>query len=135
MQFLIETDVLTEYLVAAKGKETILRKALASGVCYTTMYNALELFRACSTKEESDAVMQMLMVVRVLGFNSRYAQSFADSAREIEKMSGIVLTHREVMILGMAKASKLTIVTKDLYERYKSTQSGPVVRSAEEVPQ
>ena len=134
MQFLIETDVLREYLVAASGEETVLRKALASGVCYTTMYNALELFRSCSGKEESDAVLQMLMVVRVLGFNSRYAQSFAESAREVEKQSGILLTHREAMIIGMAKASKLTILTKDLFDRYNSVGTAPVVQTAEEVP-
>ena len=135
MQFLIETDVLREYLVAAKGEETILRKALVTGVCYTTMYNALELFRAANGKEESDAVIQMLMVVRVLGFNSRYAQSFAETALEIEKQTGIILTHREAMIIGMAKASKLTIVTNDYFERYKLSGIVTVVRSAEEVPQ
>ena len=134
MQFLIETDVLREYLVAAKGAETVLRKALATGVCYTTMYNALELFRAASGKEENDAVMQVLMVVRVLGFNSRYAQSFAEIASEIEKKTGIILSQREAMIIGMARTSKLTIVTKDYFQRYNSVGIAPVVRSAEEVP-
>ena len=134
MQFLIETDILREYLVAAKGEETILRKALSNGVCYTTMYNALELFRAAGGKDENDAVMQMLMVVRVLGFNSRYAQSFAESAQEIENRTGIVLSQRELLIVGMAKASKLTIVTNDLYERYRSVGIVSVVRSSEEVP-
>ncbi len=134
MQFLIETDILREYLVAAKGEETILRKALSNGVCYTTMYNALELFRAAGGKDENDAVMQRLMVVRVLGFNSRYAQSFAESAQEIENRTGIVLSQRELLIVGMAKASKLTIVTNDLYERYRSVGIVSVVRSSEEVP-
>jgi len=135
MQFLIETDILQEYLVAAKGNETVLRKALSQGVCYTTMYNAFELFRACRGKEESDAVLQMLMVVRVLGFNSRYGQSFAETAKEVEKASGVILTHREALIVGMAKASKLTIVTKVFFERYHAAGIAPVARTAEEVPQ
>ncbi len=134
MQFLIETDILKEYLIAPKGAETVLRKALSSGVCYTTMVNALELFRACSTKEETDAVLQMLMVVRVLGFNARFAQSFAGIAHEIEKETGILLSNREAMIIGMANASKLTIVTKEFFERYTSAKAAPVVHSAEEVP-
>ena len=54
MQFLVETDVLTEYLVAPSGEATTLRTALASGVCYTTMINALELFRAATTKKERE---------------------------------------------------------------------------------
>jgi len=134
MQFLIETDVLREYLIAEKGVETLLRKALAKGVCYTTMYNALELFRAAHSKEESDAIMQMLMVVRVLGFNARYAQSFSEAAIEIEKKTGISLTNREAMIIGMAKISKLSILTKDFFRRYKAAEAVPVVCSSEEVP-
>lgn len=134
MQFLIETDVLREYLIAGKGEETLLRNALAKGVCYTTMYNALELFRAAKTKEESDAVMQMLMIVRVLGFNARYAQSFSEVTSEIEKKSGIIPTYREAMMIGMAKISKLSILTKDFFERYNAMQAVPVLCSTREVP-
>jgi len=135
VQFLIETDILKEYLIAATGEETVLRKALAAGVCYTTMVNALELFRACTSKEETDTVLQMLMVVRVLGMNARYGQSFAELSHAVEKETGLILTNREAMIIGMAKASKLTIVTKEFYERYTSVMAVPIVRSAEEVPQ
>lgn len=134
MQFLIETDVLCEYLIAAKGEETVLRKALAMGVCYTTMYNALELFRAAKTKEESDVIMQMLICVRVLGFNSRTAQSFAEMAIEIEEKTGLVLSHRESMMIGMARTSKLTILTKENFERYNAANAVPVAFSAQEVP-
>ncbi|MEP7235018.1 MAG: hypothetical protein ABI778_06960 [Ignavibacteriota bacterium] len=134
MQFLIETDVLKEYLIAPNGEQTLLRKALATGVCYTTMLNALELFRSCKTKAETDAVLQMLMVVRVLGFNARYGQTFAELANEIETGSSITLNHRESMIVGMAKASKLTIVTNEYYQRYITANAAQVVRSVEEVP-
>ena len=134
MQFLIETDVLREYLISEQSGESALRKALASGVCYTTMVNALELFRATSTPEEHDAVMQVLMVVRVLGFNSRYSESFAKISREIETGKGVIITDREAMIIGMAQTSKLTILTKDYFDRYKSFGAAPVERSAQEVP-
>jgi hypothetical protein len=134
MQFLVETDVLREYLISAKPNESVLRKALATGVCYTTMVNALELFRAASTNAEHDGVMQTLMVVRVLGFNSRTAENFAIISHEIETKTGIRISGREAMIVGMAKTSKLTILTKDFYERYKSFQAAPVVQSVEEVP-
>ncbi len=134
MQFLIETDVLKEYLIAAKAEESLLRKALTKGVCYTTMYNALELFRATMTNEESDAVLQMLMIVRVLGFNARYAQNFSEIAAEIEKNTGLSVTHRESMMIGMAKISKLSILTKDFFERYNAMKAVPVLCSMEEVP-
>lgn len=134
MQFLVETDVLGEYLVAGKEEDTLLRKALSKGVCYTTMYNALELFRAAKTKEESDAVMQMLMIVRVLGFNARYAQTFSEATAEIEKKTGLSPTNREAMMIGMAKISKLSILTKDFFERYNAMKAVQVLCSMEEVP-
>src|SRR5438094_438331 len=134
MQFLIETDVLRDFLIAEKGEVTLLRKALAIGTCYTTMLNALELFRAARTSEETDAVMQVLMAVRVLGFNSRYAETFAQLSAEIEKQSGVRLSDREAMIAGMAQASKLVILTKEFFHRYKSFRIVPVRQNAEEVP-
>ncbi len=134
MQFLIETDVLTQYLIAQPAEETLLRKALSQGVCYTTMLNGLELFRKAQTKTENDAIMQVLLVVRVLGFNSRYAESFAMVGQEIEQATGLHLSDRELMIVGMAKASKLSIVTKEFYDRYNTFKSIPVQCSIGEVP-
>jgi hypothetical protein len=134
MQFLVETDVLTEYLVAPAGEMTTLRKALAQGVCYTTMINALELFRAAATKEESDAVMRMLLIVRVLGFNSRYAETFAGMAQEIERKTTLHLSEREILIMGMARVSKLSILTTVFFDRYTGFKAAPVQRSIEEVP-
>jgi predicted nucleic acid-binding protein len=134
MQFLIETDVLRDFLRAKKGEETLLRKALRSGTCYTTMVNALELFRSARTKKESEAILQMLMAVRVLGFSARYAEGFAAEAHEIEQQTGLHLEDREVMIVGMAKASKLIILTKDFFHRYQSFGSVLIKQNLEEVP-
>jgi hypothetical protein len=134
VQFLIETDVLTEYLIAPAGEETLLRTALAKGVCYTTMLNALELFRKAQTKSENDAIMQMLLVVRVLGFNSRYAESFAAAGKEIENKTGLNLSERELMIVGMANVSKLSIITKKYFSRYSEFNVVPVQQSLQEVP-
>ena len=134
MQFLIETDVLREYLIAVPGEETTLRKALALGVCYTTMYNALELFSAAISKLETDTVSQMLLVVRVLGFSARYAQNFAEIAQEVALRTNLQLTERETMVLGMARTSKLTILTKDHFVRYSACGVAPVLISPEAVP-
>ncbi|MDP4229008.1 MAG: hypothetical protein Q8916_01230 [Bacteroidota bacterium] len=125
---------MTDYLLASQKGKTILREALTTGICYTTMFNALELFRAAVTQDERDAVLRLLMVVRVLGFNARFAQSFAETALEIEHATGIIPSHREALTIGMAKASKLTILTKVYFDRYHAMKVVPVIRSSEEVP-
>lgn len=130
-QYLIETDVLREYLVT---KNSLLRTALSTGVCYTTMYNALEIFRLAKNEGEKEVVKNMLSVVRVLGFNYRYAEQFALIIKEIEEQSKTDLTEREALIIGMAKTSKLTILTREYYDRYSSLQGVDVERVAATVP-
>lgn len=114
-QFLIETDVLREYLVS---RNSLLRSALSEGVCYTTMYNALEIFRLAKSEAEREVVKNMLSVVRVLGFNYRYAEQFASIIIDIEEKSKTDITEREALIIGMAKTSKLVILTREHLDRY-----------------
>lgn len=130
MQFLIETDILLEYLHHSGSEPSILRHSMAKGVCYTTMLNAFEVFRIAKTKEEEQVVLNMLTVVRVLGFNARYAQTFAEVARQARTE----LTDRDAIILGMAQASKLVIITDTLYEQYSRAEIVNVMRSPDEVP-
>jgi predicted nucleic acid-binding protein len=132
-QLLIETDILAEYLTAAPGASR-LRQALRQSVCYTTMLNALELFRASANDKQREAILSMLYVVRVLGFNARYAQPFAELAAEIKTLSHIRISDREAMILGMARASKLTILTETHYERYTQFQLVPVINRIPDNP-
>ncbi len=130
-QYLIETDVLREYLVS---HNSLLRSALSEGVCYTTMYNALEIFRLAKNEAEREVVKNMLSVVRVLGFNYRYAEQFAQIIREIEEQSKTDITEREALIIGMAKTSKLTILTREYFDRYSPLQGVDVACEAATVP-
>ncbi|MEI8134610.1 MAG: hypothetical protein WCH46_05960 [bacterium] len=133
MQFLVETDVLCDCLCATEPG-SLLRSALSRGVCYTTMLNALELFREAKTPNEKEAVTNLLMVVRVLGYSARYAETFASFASELEEKLSDRLSEREVMIVGMARASKLILLTEMNFTRYSSLPGVAVIRSLEEVP-
>jgi len=108
--------------------------ALLEVECYKTMYNALEIFRLANSDPEREVVKNMLSVVRVLGFNYRYAEQFALIIREIKDESKTDISEREALIIGMAKTSKLTILTREYYERYKSLHGVDVAREAVTVP-
>lgn len=133
LQYLIETDVLADYLTTAEEEPSLLRQALCQAVCYTTMLNAFELFRAAGNAHQKQAVRTMLHLVRVLGFNARVAEPFADIASEIALEANSThsrsLTHREEIILGMAKTSNLTIVTRLFFERYAASNVVDVINS------
>ncbi|MBS1903699.1 MAG: hypothetical protein JSS75_08360 [Bacteroidetes bacterium] len=129
MQFLIETDILRDYLTHRSESPSVLRRALQAGSCYTTMYNALELFAQAASAPERAAIKSMLMAVRVLGFNARTAEPFA----ELRSMHPDI-SEREMMVLGMARASKLVVLTRTLHDRYAALGAVPVVSMPEEVP-
>lgn len=124
-KFLIETDILAEFLIAGPSIEggravppeepSLLRRALGVSVCYTTMLNVMELFRATASDPERNAIAALLRLVRVLGFHARYARPFAEYARTFDDLA----TDRETMILGMAKISDLTVLTKFHFDRYR----------------
>lgn len=115
MDFLVETDIIVEYLTS---EDSLMRKALSQGVCYTTFTSALELFAAARTSQEEEAIGQALMSLRLLGLNWRNAKPFAEIARRIEARTSEKLSQREMVVIGMADASKLTILTKKYYDRY-----------------
>ncbi len=134
MQYLIETDILYDYLTHRSPEPSVLRRALSQGVCYTTMLNAMELLRMAKSEAERGMMMNLLSVVRVLGFNARYAEPFAKLASEVNAGTGIELNDREAMVCGMAVASKLTILTKQYYDRYSLIAQVSVAREAAPVP-
>lgn len=115
MDFLVETDILVEYLTT---ENSTMRDALAKGVCYTTFNNALQLFALAKSPQEEERVQQALMPIRLLGLNWRNAKPFAASARRIEERTGEKLTDHEMIMIGMAETSKLTILSKLCFERY-----------------
>lgn len=129
MQYLVETDVLFDFLKHRDRSPSLLRRALALGTCYTTMLNAMEVYAECSGDVERTAATNMLMVVRVLGFNGRFAEPFAELSREYPGVS-----QREMFVLGMARASKLTVLTRAHFDRYAALGAAPVVSEPEAVP-
>ena len=126
-QVLIETDVLGEFLVStASDPEPRLLRALRSATCYTTMLNAYELLHAARSEEERKHIYAALTLVRVLGFNSRNAVPFASLSQQIERERGIRLSMRDAFIIGMAKQSKLSILTQNKHDLFTSAHTVPV---------
>jgi predicted nucleic acid-binding protein len=118
---------MAEWLVAEPGKPTLLERALTTGRCYTSVLCAAELLSACQTQRETDAVEGLFRVVRVLGFPARSAASYAATARAAETESPLSMTAREMMVLGLARESKLTVLTHARYDRYRALNVVQVV--------
>jgi hypothetical protein len=113
-EFLVETDLLLEYLTHNSSGITSLEKAMTKGICFTTVINASELFFAASTDLERKSVQDLLASLKILGLNSRYSL-------KISKFFNKVATTRDAIMCVVAEINKLPILTSRI-DRYK--QSG-----------
>lgn len=113
-EFLVETDLLLEYLTQNSSGVTSLEKAMTQGICFTTVINASELFFAASTDLERKSVQDLLASFKILGLNSRYSL-------KISKFFNKVATTRDAIMCVVAEINKLPILTSRI-DRYK--QSG-----------
>ena len=74
--------------------------------CYTTVFNAIELFALAKTKRESRAVEEALSAMKILGLNAKNAPNYGDlfaSARRPRTM--------DLLTAGLCLESKLPLLT------------------------
>lgn len=111
VKFLLETDVLVDYLTS--GENNYLINLMQSGICFTTVLNASELLAACNDDSEKYSVRSVLDSLKILGLHSRYALSIPEYSGKTESL-------RDSLFVVVSQINKLPIVTLNK-ERYKKT--------------
>ncbi|GIK60395.1 MAG: PIN domain-containing protein [Ignavibacteriota bacterium] len=111
VKFLLETDVLVDYLTS--GENNYLINLMQSGICFTTVLNASELLAACNDDSEKYSVRSVLDSLKILGLHSRYALSIPEYSGKTESL-------RDSLFAVVSQINKLPIVTLNK-ERYKKT--------------
>jgi hypothetical protein len=95
--------------------------------CYTTVFNAIELFSLCESKEERLVVENVMQSVKILGLNGK-------SAKNVGMYFGKSGTRRlrdmETLIAGVCLESRLPILT-GRPRRYQGLRSLRVIPSDE----
>ena len=72
----LHTDVIAAYLAHRGEGPSALRRIMAQTFCYTTVFNAVELFARARTKREAHAVQEALSAMKILGLNAKHAPRF-----------------------------------------------------------
>lgn len=111
IKYLLETDVLKDYLVSNENNYLI--RLMSTGICFTTVLNASEMLAACKYDNEKSSVRSVLDSLKVLGLHSRYALS-------VPEFSDKVMNIRDALFAVVSSINKLPIVTLDP-ERYNKT--------------
>jgi predicted nucleic acid-binding protein len=118
----LDTGLFEAHLRAAPGKPTVLRRALRIWFCYTTVFNAMELFGAARTARERRAVGDVLSAVKILGMNGRNAPEFARLASR-----GAGRIDPASLVAGICIAAHLPLVTgrPGAYRRFRNLRTVP----------
>ncbi len=110
---MVDTDIILDHLTStpafvSRGKPSLLRRAMAQVLCYTTVFNAAELFSICRTSSERNVVEDVLASMKVLGLNGR-------SAKNIGLHVSRSRTRRTVdtasLVAGVCLESRLPLLT------------------------
>lgn len=112
-KIVVDSDIIADHLVT-KESRSLLRMLMSEYFCYTTVFNAIELFSAARSKKEIQAVDDAMNAMKVVGVNSKSAKSIAKHLTQSkETLSGL--------IAGVCIESKLPIVTlrEKQYKKFK----------------
>ncbi|MFN9776764.1 MAG: hypothetical protein ACK54V_02750 [Candidatus Kapaibacterium sp.] len=126
---LVETDVLAAFL-CRRESASLLRRALATGMCYTTFVQLSEVL-ACIPEHEQGDALAALSLLRPLGAHPRYA---SDMAQALPRATALAPTDafRFAVTAAIARQSRLPVLTvrhRVVYSRLDiSTINGNALR-------
>lgn len=125
----LDTGIFLAHLRSPRGVPTALRRALRGRFCYTTVFNAMELFSAARTARERRAVEAVLSAVKILGMNGRNAARFARIAGDGRKGFD-----RAALVAGVCIEARLPLVTDrpGEYRRHRTLRTVPPPGTADE---
>lgn len=107
----VGSDILLDHLTQQynpAGKGSMLRRAMSLFFCYTTVFNAIELFALAQTEEEVEAVENVMHAMKILGLNGKSAKNVGPYvARARGRTSGDM----NALIAGLCMESRLPILT------------------------
>jgi len=117
----IHTDVLLEYLVHRGRGESVLRLAMQKFFCYTTVFNAIDVFSVARTEKERTAVEQELSAMKILGLNAKSAKRYGGWIAD-----GLPLPKTDIFVAAICMDSRLPLLTRQP-KRFSSVQHLMVV--------
>jgi predicted nucleic acid-binding protein len=95
--------------------------------CYTTVFNAIELFSICATSKEKIVVEDVMYSMKILGLNGKSAKNIGAFFRQSHTGK---LSSMEVLVAGLCLESRLPLLTGEP-RRYRDFRSLHVISPKE----
>ncbi len=101
----LHSDIILAHLMTSKKEVSVMRMAMRKYFCYTTVFNAIELFSLVRSEQEKKTMESAMSSLKILGLNAKSAPSYADviQNKRLPRMNGL--------IAGLCLESKLPILT------------------------
>jgi predicted nucleic acid-binding protein len=106
-KLVVHTDIILDHLYG-RHQPSVLRVVMGQSFCYTTVFNAIELFARSRNEHERKLIEDSLSGMKILGLNPKNALRFA----------GLVRRHRrkrtlDLLVAGLCLESKLPLLTSN----------------------
>ncbi len=97
---------MVDYLLHHGEGASLLRIVMMKFFCYTTVFNAIELFSLTRNVSEARAVTSAMSAMKILGLNAKRAEHYGRWFASHRKIAPLNL-----LVAGMCLESKLPLVT------------------------
>lgn len=102
-KIVVDSDIIAEH-VLTENYQSVLRKLSKEYFCYTTVFNAIELFSLAESLKERQAIENAMSALKVLGINGKSAKNIAAAISSTKK-------DFPALIAGVCLESRLPIAT------------------------
>lgn len=106
LKIIVDSGIIAGHLTSKGSQPSALRLLMKRFFCYTTVFNAVELFALCSSDREYNAVENVLQSMKVLGLNAKSGKAIGLSFGAHRQSSPMNL-----LIAGLCRESRLPLVT------------------------
>ncbi len=120
-KIIVDSSIIAEHLIVKNGK-SILRSLSGEYFCYTTVFNAIELFAVSKSLKETQAIEDAMGAMKVLGVNAKSAKNIGTVVSSSKKDFA-------ALIAGVCLESKLPIITLEP-KRFSNIRNLQVIKAS-----
>lgn len=104
-KIVVHTDVFVDHLCGDR-QPSILREAIGKFFCYTTVFQAIELFSLTRTREEIQAIEDSMAALKLLGLNPKNAKRYGELIASTKRVN-----RWNLLTAGLCLESRLPLLT------------------------
>lgn len=104
-KIVVHTDVILEHLYGTR-RPSVLRSAMGMYFCYTTVFQAVEVFAVLRTERERQAAVDAMAAMKLLGLNPKNAMRYGDLFAAHPTFRPM-----DILVAGLCLESRLPLLT------------------------